>query len=65
MNSIVDVTAVPYSIEKRLLHVRVGSIEKPAGPNDIKDIKRLFKRALKDVDCRLVVTHHDVYLHVV
>lgn len=42
----------------RLLFVKVGSDDRPATPDDIKDMEVLVARALHGIDCRVIVTHH-------
>ena len=54
-----------YSIEKRLLFVKVGSKEEPASTDQIKDIEKNLISVLKNVDCAVFVTHHNVQLEVI
>ena len=54
-----------YSIEKRLLFVRVGSKEEPASSDQIKDVEKNLTAVLKNVDCVVFVTHHNVTLDVI
>jgi hypothetical protein len=53
------------SLKNKLLIVKVGNDERPAGPKDIKDTKKVFKKALKGVKCRILVTHHALSVRVV
>jgi hypothetical protein len=54
-----------YSIEKKLLFVKVGSKDEPASTDQIKDIEKNLISVLKNVDCAVFVTHHNVQLEVI
>ena len=45
-------------LKNKLLVVKVGSDERPAGKKDIKDMKKQIKKALRSN--RPLVTHHAV-----
>jgi len=43
---------------KRILIVKVGSDERPAGPKDIKQVRKIIKKIIKGWD--VIVTHHAI-----
>jgi hypothetical protein len=47
-------------LKNRLIVVKVGDAERPASPEDITSIKKQFKKVLKGIKCRVLVTHHAV-----
>jgi hypothetical protein len=50
-------------VKNRLVVVKVGNDDRPAGPKDIKDMKKKIKKALKKN--RILVTHHAVEFEII
>ena len=46
------------SLEGRLVIFKIGDGDRPASPKDIKDAQRQIEKALKGINCRIMVTHH-------
>lgn len=60
-----EVTTQAYSIENKLLLVKVGSPAEPAGEPDITNVRKSLAKILKDVNCLVYVTHHNVNIEVI
>lgn len=45
-------------LNNKLVIVKIGSEDRPATEQDIKDAEKQIRKALKGIKCRIVVTHH-------
>jgi hypothetical protein len=52
-------------LKDRFIIVQVGDSERPATADEIKDMRKQFKHALRGIKCRVLVTHHAVRVKVV
>jgi hypothetical protein len=57
-----EIVTIPYSVEGKLLHIRVGDASFPAGDAEINKIKEIIEELLEEngVHCMVFVTHHAV-----
>jgi hypothetical protein len=53
------------SLKGKLVIVKVGNEDRPACPDDIKNMLKQIKSALAGTKCRLLVTHHAVEIEVI
>ncbi len=53
------------SLKGKLVIVKVGSEDRPASADDIKDMAKHMKKSLAGAKCRLLVTHHLIEIEVI
>ena len=57
-----NITSIPiYQLKDNILIVKVGNEDRPAGPDDITQVRNELTKILKDFEgCRVLVIHHAI-----
>jgi len=47
-------------LKGKVLIIKVGSDNRPATDEDIKEVAKSLEKYLSDIDCKIIVTHHAI-----
>jgi len=53
-------SSIPFSIEGKLIHVKVGTKDEPATPNYLEEVEKDLKEKTQGINCIIFVTPHDI-----